>query len=192
MALTTEEKEAITVWHDGLWFMYPNDLCESQKGSKQKSENAALKLKPNEEERKRILGNVSALIKHDRFLKQKGKFVARWPMVSTFINQAYYDREIGSHMEASVSKGEIQQEQCQECGKPAFDRKLCCWCYSKQHDDEGPTSLNVLRQFARSHGYARKPGETIPNYIKRCREQAFAGGYKPQAGSVATDERDRP
>lgn len=192
MALSAEEKEAITVWHDGLWFMYPTDLCEGQKGSKQKSTNAAIKLKPNEEERKRILGNLSALIKHDRFAKQKGKFVSRWPHVSTFLNQAYYDREIGSHMEVSVKTGELQVEQCQECGHPAFDRKLCCRCYSKKHSDEGPTSVNVLREFARSRGYARKAGESIPDYIKRCKEAAFSGGYSPQKGTMATHERNRP
>ncbi len=185
MALSAEEKEAITVWHDGLWFMYPNDLCESQKGSKQKSLTAALKLKPNEEERKRILGNLSALIKHDRLLKQKGKFVSRWPMVSTFINQAYYDREMGSHMEVSVKTGELQVEQCQECGHPAFNRQLCCRCYTKKYSDEGPTGVNVLRDFARTHGYARKAGESISDYIKRCKEAAFGNGYRPQAGAVA-------
>ena len=192
MALTEEEKEAITVWHDGLWFMYPNDLCENQKGSRQKSLNAALKLKSNEEERKRILGNTSALIKHDRLLKQKGKFVSRWPMVSTYINQAYYDREIGSHMEVAVRTGELQVEQCKECGKPAFNRALCCRCYSNRHSDEGPTSVNVLREFARSHGYARKAGESIPEYLKRCKEAAFSGGYSPQKGTMGAHERNRP
>jgi len=76
-----------------MWFSYPNDLCHGKKGSKVAAMNACKKLKENEFDT--VLANIEALKRYDR----KDQKPDRWPHVSTFINQAYYDRDIGSTIE---------------------------------------------------------------------------------------------
>jgi len=103
-----------------FWFKYPKDLCHGKKGTKFNAQKACRKLKP--EQYKEILMNMDALIRYDR----KDMKPDRWPHASTFINQGYYDREIGSvaEMQERQSLGICSVEGCnQEVHGPSF--KTC-------------------------------------------------------------------
>ena len=76
-----------------LWFGYPKNLCHDKKGTKFNAQKACKKLPESEYEK--ILMNMEALIKYD----MKDPKPDRWPHVSSWINQGYYDREIGSTTE---------------------------------------------------------------------------------------------
>jgi hypothetical protein len=89
-----------------LWFEYPADLCHGKKGSKVAAKNAAKKLKADEYEG--ILRSMKELIRFDR----KDPKPDRWPHVSTWINQAYYDRDI----DVQEQRAKIELAQCTEEG----------------------------------------------------------------------------
>lgn len=84
----SKENTELEAFFKKLWFEYPSDLCHNKKGSKVAAKNAAKKLKPKEYEG--ILFSLSELIRFDR----KDPKPDRWPHVSTWLNQAYYDRDM--------------------------------------------------------------------------------------------------
>lgn len=150
-------------WFNEFWSCYPTDLCDKKKGPKPPALRAATKIfkKDGEKELKRILDNMRALVKRDRFEKERGGTVYRWPFVSTFLNQGYYDNEIESYSEApkSVSLctcGEKAQGKCLKCHEKAF-----CGDWKRMH-------LENLK----SMGLQKRDDETKQEWALRCRQYA--------------------
>ena len=137
-----------------LWFGYPKNLCHDKKGTKFNAQKACKKLPESEYER--ILMSMEALIKYD----MKDAKPDRWPHLSTWINQGYYDREIGSTTEQRERQqlSICQTEGCSlEVHGPKY--KHCSQHIPCQHDD-------LLRQAWTRTGISRKS----KNLAAECRE----------------------
>ena len=147
-------------WFEKFWFTYPGDFCNN-KGAKPKAKKAAQKILKDsgEAELKRIFDKLSALIRYDKRCKEKGEKVYIWPMVSSWLNGGYYDREIPSYTE----KQKIDRK-CQ-CGELASVGSLCLKCFNKGADWKRMHYENL-----KSMGLGKYPDETMKQYANRCRE----------------------
>lgn len=143
---------------DTFWFSYPQDLSHKKKGAKPPAKRAWEK--HSEEEQKRIHANMLALIKYDRHCLQLGEKADRWPHVSTFLNQGYYDREI-----ESVSEKIVEKAKC-KCGQPRTHGIHCLKCYW-EHDSENRENL---KRHAREKGYLKRKDESKEAYYERLRK----------------------
>ena len=141
-----------------LWFSYPRDLCHDKKGSKVAAQNAAKKIKDDYE---RILMNLDALIKHDR----KDPKPDRWPHVSTWLNQAYYDREINERdIQAKIELSECTEEGCtNQVHGMRFDKCTDHLASEKHYED--------LRQAWTRTGIDRKSPTLRDDCRQYCRER---------------------
>lgn len=129
------EEQAIKDWFsapqpDGFWVNYPTDLCSigntvsaRWKGHKGECLKALLKLAPDEAERKRILANLKAQVKHDRDALKRGEKVYRWAYASTYVNNWRFDDEIDS---VADLKPVVDVGICayQDCGEPCHGEKF--------------------------------------------------------------------
>jgi hypothetical protein len=139
-----------------LWFCYPEDLCHGKKGVKFKAQKACEKLKP--EQYNQILMNVEALKKYDR---QDVK-PDRWPHVSTFINQAYYDRDIGS---ATELKEKRESQICTECDQETIGpRYTVCPKHTETHAAR-LKMMSILKEIG-----VATPGQSLQELSQSCQE----------------------
>lgn len=120
--------------------------------------------------------------------ERQKKFLPDWPHPATWLNQCRWDDEIPSIIE---QKFEAHEEKC-NCGKTATiyrqDGKFCSRCYSNKFE-EGATGLSKLRAAARLHNLGRKQGESVTEYVNRCR-QTFYKLQKGVMGKVAGERTD--
>ena len=154
--ITVEEKQGMKFdeFFGKLWFGYPKNLCHDKKGTKFNAQKACKKLPESEYEK--ILMNMEALIKYD----MKDPKPDRWPHVSSWINQGYYDREIGSTTEQRerVAGKNCSHDGCNaEVHGSAFS--VCSSHIPCQHD-------NRLREAWTRTGIDRKSG----NLAQQCRD----------------------
>lgn len=166
MALSKElEAELTKFFLFKLWPVYPTDLCGDvrKKGPKGQAKKAFLKI-PNidMDEAERILTNLKEQVRYDR----KQKDPARWPYMTTYLNQARYDDEItclNADPEAPVS--EIQtcsEEGCErECIGPRFNK--CPEHWAKDHDPW----IDMRKRKMEDLGLLPHTGETKTEYYER-------------------------
>jgi len=148
-----------------LWWLYNNHLCHKKKGAKPPALKAFEKIYKSggEEEVKRIIENTKALIRHDLDELKHGGRPDRWPHVSTYLNQGYYDREIESYEKLKERSPII----CR-CGNQSHARGLCLDCLLKD-DPKEKERLSTLRSSWRrvTELIPRKDGETTAEYARR-------------------------
>ena len=138
---------------DTLWKTYPMDLC-SRKGSKKealKSYDKLMKGLEAEEAEKmhsKILTGLREWMRYDRSEVKQNRFVPKWPMVSTWLNQERFELD---DIPQSGDKPESTAREC-KCGKPVAVGRLCNDCYDEVHPDpwekdrkERLSSLGILR-----------------------------------------------
>lgn len=156
-------------WFDRIWFKYPNDLSHKKKGARKTAQAAAEKIfkAGGIEELKRIERNMDALIKHDRKEQSAGGKPDRWPYVSSFLNQGYYDREIN----AEVEQKQRIEVKC-ACGEVAVVGDKCPRCYEKAVGDSSSMPLSVLSDRLRLLGLWRNQVESDKDWGRRCRHYA--------------------
>jgi hypothetical protein len=148
---------------DKLWFGYPNDLCHGKKGSKFRAQKMCEKLDPDQF--KKILMNMEALIRFDRGDSKPD----RWPHVSTFINQGYYDREIPSVAEQKLK---IEAEKCQ-CGQDVIGPKYdtCEVCFYRKNDQWMNRRVAALKKMD-----ILQEGMSYQQVIDRCKDVGTENG----------------
>jgi hypothetical protein len=191
--MTPERKKELEDWLKKFWFLYPNDLTEGKKGSKPKAISALWKLKPDNDELERIWQNTLAKKKSDEKIKAKGGFVARWPMISTYFNQAYFDADIPTDEEVEAN---IARYVC-ECGQPAGPKwkgkRVCVECYVGKCDDIWKKDLYQMA-VTLDGGILIKPNESKQEYNTRMRDLAFSKGLKQirKEGFVGKDTEEGP
>lgn len=162
----------IETWHEDTWWPWYRGLKKLHGGNcgvKGKSLKAFQKLKPTIEECERIYANSLELARYDLARHGKGEWVSRWPHSSTFINQGYFDREVGSFAELHTR----QEEKC-GCGRPAkhmhTDPPTCDTCYVRHYKDvKSKTSMEKLKQFAIERGLWKQKDETVEDWQQRCK-----------------------
>ncbi len=173
--MTPERKKELKTWLTKFWFLYPNDFTEGKKGSKPKAESALWKLKPDDDELERIWQNTLSKKKSDEKIKAKGGFVARWPMVSTYFNQAYFDADIPSDEEVEANIARYVCECGNEAGPKYKGKDVCAECYVQKYDtfwkkDLYGQAVTIDREIS------IKPDETKQDYNTRMRTLAFSKG----------------
>ena len=148
-------------WFNEVWFIYPSDLSHNKKGAKPPALKAAQKIYKSGgiQELNRIKGNIQALIRYDRKELSSGGRPDRWPHFSTFLNQGYYDREIGSYTEIK------NVERICNCGEKAQVGYLCLKCLNK---DAGWKKMHY--ENLKSMGLGKYKNESMGDYALRCRE----------------------
>ena len=155
----SKENTELEAFFKKLWFEYPSDLCHNKKGSKVAAKNAAKKLKPEEYEG--ILFSLSELIRFDR----KDPKPDRWPHVSTWLNQAYYDRDIDiQEQRAKIELALCSVEGCEnDVHGPAYD-KCCDHLATVGH-------IQAMREAYVRTGIDRKSPTFVDDCRRYCRER---------------------
>lgn len=163
------------------------ELCDGprHKGSKTKAMEAWSK---HVGDPKEVLLAVEAQSRYDKAAKARGKWVPRWPMVVTWLNQHRWDCEIDSHERLNQESTAKETKQCEVEGcrepvhGPAF--KKCAKHLTEsspawQHDREA-----LKRQLSEIE---RKPGEP---WAKAChRWWAATGKEKLKRSRIASGIR---
>ena len=105
-------------WFERFWLYYPNDLCHKIRGSKPAAIKAAKKKVKTQAEADRVMLNTEAWVKYSRHERDKSprNYTDRWPHVSKFFNQEYYDNEIPSYIQGKDIK--IESKTCKHCSEP--------------------------------------------------------------------------
>lgn len=141
-----------------LWLKYPKDLCHNKKGAKIAATNAAKKIKPDQYQY--ILNCMDELTRYDR----KDREPDRWPHLSTWLNQGYYDRDVVAYEE----RQQVQElPQCQIEG-----------CISRVHGPNYSTCSkhiphqwqDQLRQAYREAGLQRSTDESVNDWLERLKQ----------------------
>lgn len=156
-------------WFDRIWLKYPNDLCHKKKGARKPAQDAARKIHKagGMPELERIERNLDALVRYDRRDHGKGEKVDRWPHLSTWLNQGYYDREIEAQPNTPRPR-----KNC-GCGEPSTVGNKCPRCYVRALGDKGQQPLSILSARLKQIGLARLDGESDSAWGRRCREYAM-------------------
>lgn len=162
---------------DRLWPAYPSDLCGSSrnKGSRGEAIKSLIKINPDDAEIERIMQNLLAQVKYDREAKASGEEVYRWPYASTYLNQSRYDDEIsGSHAELKLKESAVCKRD--GCNSPVHGPSFaeCTDHYAESVDTMRGVRIAALKR----NGLYIMPGESKPDYYKRCREFCSASVKK--------------
>lgn len=114
---------------DRFWNMYGGshaDLCDGTRNKGPKSK-ALESWKKNVSDPGVVILAMEAQVRYDKAKKAKGKWVPRWPMVATWLNQRRWDCEIESHEELNAISQEVKTCAIEGCNEvthgPRF--KLC-------------------------------------------------------------------
>jgi len=148
-----------------FWSTYPSDLC-NRKGSRKVAEQKWDKL--DAEVQQQILVNLRELMRVDRKLKKMGEFVAKWPMVSTWLNQERWQDIV------DIRQSEDMPVECSKCacGQPTNIGRLCWTCYEKLN----PTDFTLQKAALRNAGLTKREGETRQEWNLRCKEYCLPKG----------------
>jgi hypothetical protein len=147
-----------------FWDTYPKDLC-NRKGSRKKAEDQWNKL--STEVQDQIVVNLRELIRADRAVKKGGEFVARWPMVTTWLNGELWEDIHDIRQSDSLP---VDKRKC-SCGEDAAVKNQCYACYeggSESHKARMQMLYNELLRI----GMGIKDGETKQQWHARCRDFA--------------------
>lgn len=160
---------------EAIWWGYPKDLCHNKKGSKFTAQKAAEKIKPQEYQR--IIDNMKALIRYDNNDPKPD----RWPHVSTWLNQGYYDREIDSgEQRQRIELSTCSVKNCDnEVHGPRFSR--CTDHYlTKETDRWYQRRLEAGIEL----GLLPKQGESRSEWVQRCRQLGRPGLQRLKSGKL--------
>ena len=105
------------LFYDKFWAYYPSDLCHGKKGSKPGGKAAAKRKVKSQEEADRIMLNTEAWAKYSRHELKTNDYTDRWPHVSKYFNQEYYDMDIPSYTQAETAQEAIVKT-CIHCTNP--------------------------------------------------------------------------
>ena len=130
--MTKPTEEQINEWYKVLYQVYPNDLSHGKKGNEIPIKNAMRKKITSQAKFDEIKLSIQALTRYDRMDKEPD----RWPLISTFLNQEYYNRQIGS-------TAELKEKQCLKtcsvdgCNHDVHGEKyiVCSMHIPCQHDE---------------------------------------------------------
>ena len=174
MAASKKQTEEIREWFlaprpHGFWAEYPAELCggSRKKGSRGEALKAMIKINPDEKERKRILMNLQAQVKHDMDAKRRGEDVYRWPYATTYINQWRFDDTIDSvaDQKPEVSLGICKHGDCgDECHGPEFE-------YCAKHIPEPSWLIKARKDSIAKVGLVwDRENETFHQFAMRCKD----------------------
>ena len=150
-----------------FWQTYPSDLC-NRKGSRKVAEEKWDKI--DSETQEQILVNMRELMRTDRKCKKLNEFVPKWPMVSTWLNQARWE---DIHEIRQSAYMPIDKTMC-ACGEPAeiVNKFWDCYGYTNKwnlkdefiknnllHTESKAERTVRCKDFLRSRGYL---GRVIP------------------------------
>ncbi len=137
-----------------FWHTYPTDLAQGKPGSKFKAYQAWEKY--TDEEQERIQFDTEALIRYDR---QDSK-PDRWPHASTYLNQRYFERPIGSVTEKRVTA----LDKC-HCGEEVIGPKFDVCAKHLESHAERLKMMSILKEIG-----CAKPGQSLQELSQSCRE----------------------
>ena len=151
------KEEQIKDWFiHQFWPVYPSKFCRNGKGSRQQALNSMLKHNPNEDERRRILGNLKAQVLNDK----KNPERKWWCIGVTYVNNQMWEDEIESHDE--VIEG--VKKFC-HCGEPTIGEK---YSVCVKHTESHAARLKMM-QILKQIGVAT-PGQSLQELSQSCRE----------------------
>ena len=155
---------------DIFWQTYPNDLC-NRKGSRKVAEEKYNKI--DSETQAQILVNMRELMRTDRQCKKMNEFVPKWPMVSTWLNQARWEdiHDIRQSQDMPIDK-----TMC-SCGEQAEITSKCWVCYDKDQPDK----WGLKDEFIKNNLLHQESKE---ERTKRCKDYLRQKGY---LGTVIPD-----
>ena len=151
------KEEQIKDWFiHQFWPVYPSKFCRNGKGSRQQALNSMLKHNPDEDERRRILGNLKAQVLNDK----KNPERKWWCIGVTYVNNQMWEDEIESHDE--VIEG--VKKFC-HCGEPTVGEK---YSVCAKHTESHAARLKMM-QILKQIGVAT-PGQSLQELSKASRE----------------------
>ena len=175
--LTTLQGKRMTLeeWFDTkLWPYYRSlsHLHDDRPGIKKKAWERVEKMNLTEEDMTHIYDKTLALAKYDMKRRQSNKEVDRWPHLSTYLNQGYFDREIDRYSDLARQDREKEDKESCQCGLPVTHPMGNCYiCYSRLSEKHDPLRTEKIEVWKR-HGLAQKTGETNNDYRVRMMETA--------------------
>lgn len=141
-------------WHHGI---------PGSRGACLKSWMRAAK---TEEAARRIFAAIEAQSRYAADREKHRQPVDRWPHLTTWLNQARYEDEIGSHsaLREARPQGKCEHDGCSEDSHGPF--RLCAYHYSMSYG----SLAQQLREKYKALGCARRPGEDRAVWLDRLRE----------------------
>jgi len=117
--------------------------------------------------------------KRERWDASERKYI---PMPATWLNQCRWLDEIKSHVE-------LRQQSIEECGcgNPAFNRKLCPRCYTKEAN---PDFKQQMTENLRKMGFNKLTNETWRDASMRCLTANGLAAMIPETIARRFDETD--
>ena len=144
-----------------FWLMYPVNLAQGKPGSKFKAFQAWEKLSGEEQER--VIFDTEALIRYDRGDSRPD----RWPHASTYINQRYFERPIGS----VTQQRQTVTETCSECDSLVIGPR---YSTCEKHLETKQERLNHTQNL-KDLGLLT-PGLSLSELASRCRAYLLKDG----------------
>ena len=161
------KEEQIKDWFiHQFWPAYPSKFCRNGKGSRQQALNSMLKHNPDEDERRRILGNLKAQVLNDK----KNPERKWWCIGVTYVNNQMWEDEIESHDE--VIPGQVKYCHCGEptIGSPNNDRLKTCAKHTESHAQR-LKMMSILKDIG-----VATPGQSLQELSESCREYLRQNG----------------
>ena len=155
MVMTEQEK--ITDWfiHE-FWPNYPSKFCRNGKGSRQQAMNAMItKHKPNEEERRRIVGNLKAQVLADK----KNPDRKWWVIGVTYVNNQMWEDEIEPVSEILKTEARF----C-HCGQQTIGPQYKTCERHTETREEKRQHLNNLKDLG-----LYQDGQSLSEIVQNCR-----------------------
>ena len=176
------EEQKITDWfiHE-FWPVYPSKWCRNGKGSRQKALNSMLKQKPNDEERKRILGNLKAQIRADKGNPNR----CFWSIGLTYVNNQMWEDTIETQEELPSE----ELKKCSQCDNRVIGPQYnVCEKHTESHQDR----LNMMK-ILKDLGLAY-PGQSLQQLSQSCREYLQTSGAfgKALKGTISSEKPQEP
>ena len=167
-----QQKELEEFFLFKLWPTYPADLCGNarKKGPKGEALKKFLAIKNLDMDMAAdILRDIEAQVRFDRKEKSNGQEPARWPYMTTYINQMRWKDELSDDgYERGDKKPLISVCKTEGCEEevigPRFDQ--CPACFAKEHDPWVDIRMGKMEEL----GLMPHPGEPKTAYYKRLRE----------------------
>ena len=169
MAIATKaQEEVLKAWFiqpGGFWAQYGGNYCTpTQKGGRGAALKIIYKINPDEEKRKKMLAKRKAQLRACDQEAQKGEFVARWPLCTSYLNQNRHEDEIESKLYTAEP---IQLKTCEYDG-----------CHYEVHGKNYKTcakhvafkeSNEFISNQLKKIGLNKLPDEGIKEFRMRCK-----------------------
>jgi hypothetical protein len=154
-----------------FWHLYPTDLAQGKPGSKFKAYQAWEKY--SDEEQERIIFDTEALIRHDR----RDSKPDRWPHASTYLNQRYFERPIGTVSDTV----RVVLDTC-HCGQEVIGPKYSVCAKHLEDHAQRLKMMNILKEIG-----CAKPGQSLQELSQSCREYLQASAKSGNFANVIKD-----